>query len=372
MRVLFLVNIPSPYRVNFFNELGKLCDLTVLYETNSATDRDKTWMSEKQKYFTSIFLKGIKTGADNAICPSVLKWLDKRKFDIFVVGGYSTPTGMLAVEYLHLKKIPFFLNSDGGFIKNDTVFKQAIKKHFISKATAWLSTGKKTNEYLMHYGAKKEKIYIYPFTSLKKEDILVRPIIKEEKEILKKKLNIKEEKIIVSVGQFINRKGFDVLLKSCENIPEDCGVYIIGGQPTQEYIDIKSELKLNNIYFIQFKSKEELKKYYMASDLFVLPTREDIWGLVVNEAMSMGLPVITTDRCVAGLELVENYNNGFLVPVNDIDMLAQKMNEILSDDKLRNKMGENNLDKIQQYTIENMAKANYNCFLYFLESKDQL
>ena len=55
------------------------------------------------------------------------------------------------------------------------------------------------------------------------------------------------------------------------------------------------------------------------------PTREDIWGLVINEALAAGLPVITTNRCGAGLELIKNNENGFLVNVEDIDELYEKI-----------------------------------------------
>ena len=63
----------------------------------------------------------------------------------------------------------------------------------------------------------------------------------------------------------------------------------------------------------------------MAADAFVLPTREDIWGLVINEAMAYGLPVVTTDRCNAGLELIKNNVNGYVVHVDDKGELAKKL-----------------------------------------------
>ena len=367
MRVLFLTNIPSPYRVDFFNELGKLCELTVVFERESAADRNANWKSDKPKYYEEIFLKGINISQDKAFSLSIVKFLDKNKFDVFIIGGYATPTAMLAIEILKSKRIPFILNCDGGIIKNDARLKYKIKKHFISSASSWLSTGENTTQYLLHYGAKKGNINVYPFTSLKSEDILEEILTKEQKQCIRKELDIKEEKVIVSVGQFIHRKGFDILLNACKNVDKNIGIYIIGGEPTEEYIALKEKLKLSNAHFIGFKNKEELKRYYKAADLFVMPTREDIWGLVINEAMSYGLPVITTEKCVAGLELIKSNENGFIIPTDNEKQLWEKISFILSDNKLCNQMSLITLKKIRRYTIENMAKEHekyLNIFFY--------
>ena len=102
-----------------------------------------------------------------------------------------------------------------------------------------------------------------------------------------------------------------------------------------------------------FKRKTELAYYYAMADVFVLPTREDIWGLVVNEAMAFGLPIITTDKCIAGLELVDD-KNGVIIPVNNVYALSNAINYILNNDT--EKMGRVSIDRIKQYTIEKMAK----------------
>src|SRR5690606_18580506 len=153
----------SPYRVEFFNELGKYCDLTVLFERRTASNREKDWISDNVKNFKAVFLKGINFGEDSAICFSVRKWLRKNMFDIFVVVGYSTPTVMIAIETLNLRKIPFFINSDGGFIRDDKKTVGDIKRHFISSATWWLSSGRETNKYLKYYGAIEKNIFRYSF-----------------------------------------------------------------------------------------------------------------------------------------------------------------------------------------------------------------
>ncbi|MFZ7942501.1 glycosyltransferase family 4 protein [Neobacillus sp. 19] len=357
MKVLFLTNIPSPYRVDFFNELGKNFELTVLYERKQAKDRDEKWEADKPKNFREVFLKGIKVGNESGICFSVINFLKNKQYDQIIVGGYSTPTGMLAIEYLHLNRISFFLSSDGGIIKKDYCLKRLVKRHFISKASAWLSTGQKTTEYLCYYGADANRVYKYPFTSIKDRDILKGVPSVSEKSKVRRRLGIKEKKVIISVGQFIYRKGYDVLLNSSRILEKDIGIYIIGGEPTEEYMKIKKEFDLTNVHFVGFKTKVELMEYYKAADLFVLPTREDIWGLVINEAMANGLPIITTDNCIAGLELIEDYENGFIVPVNDHEKLANRIIDVLDNNELKYKMSENNIKKIKNFTIENMAKS---------------
>jgi len=360
MKILFLTNIPSPYRVDFFNELGKHFDLTVAFEGKTATDRNENWKNKDNFNFNPIFFNGVRIKSDQFFCLNIIKIL-KQKWDKIVVCGYSSPTTMLAIQYLKLKKIPFYIEVDGGLIKQDSWFKYKIKQYFLSSATGWFSSGRETSKYLVHYGADKNKIVEYPFSSLKEQNILKQIPTEQEKLKLKKELNLKEDKIIISVGQFIYRKGYDVLIKSMQNIDRNVGVYIIGDNPTQEYLNLQKQFNLTNLHFVGFKTKEELKKYYMSADLFVLPTREDIWGLVINEAMATGLPIITTEKCVAGLELVENSVNGYIVPIEDSKILAEKINKIFNEDYRQ--MGQNSLNKIKFYTIESMVKNHLGIFI---------
>lgn len=357
MKVLFLTNIPAPYRIAFFNELGKLCNLTVAFEGNSATDRNRNWQTEMSKHFTVVFLNGIRLGTDKFFSSSVLKLLHQ-KWDAIVICGYSTPTAMLAIEYMRLKKIPFFLEVDGGLIHNDNPFKFGLKKHFISAADGWFSSGKETIKYLVHYGATPEKIYEYPFSSLQKKDILPQLPTPAQKQVLRQQLGITEEKVLVSVGRFSYQrgygKGYDMLMKAGEVLPRDVGIYIIGDEATEEFIQWRKIKNLTHVHFIGFQSKENLQKWYQAADVFVLPTREDIWGLVINEAMAQGLPIITTDKCVAGLELVKEGENGCIIPANDVKALEQAMLKIFTQDC--RKMGQKSLEFIKPYTIENMAQ----------------
>ncbi len=190
MKVLFMSNIPSPYRVDFFNEFGKMCDLTVTFEGKVATDRNEKWKSERAENYRQITLKGIRTGSDNFFCPGITKVI-KEGFDHIILGVYSTPTSMYAMEYMKKRNIKYWIEADGGFIKeNENVFKRKLKRYFISSACGWFSSGKMTTDFLCYYGAERSKCYIYPFTSLRESDILTKPPTIEEKLKIRAELGI--------------------------------------------------------------------------------------------------------------------------------------------------------------------------------------
>ena len=361
MKILFVTNYAAPYRVHFFDELGKTNEVTVLFSdlTEEATHRSSAWFEKGQGGFRAVQLKKRIRIKDETLCLDVISWL-RKGYDAIVVCGYSSPTAMLAMAWLRLRRIPFYMEVDGGLVREESRPKYSLKKLLVSAASRWISTGRYTTQYLVHYGAKPDKVDVYPFSSLFERDILSQPVTAEEKAAIRRELGIQEEHVVLSIGQFIHRKAFDVLLQSAGKLKSGTGVYIVGGEPTEEYSRICRELKLENVHFLSFMKKDRLIRYYKAADVFVLPTREDIWGLVINEAMAYSLPVVTTDRCVAGLELVEEGVTGYIVPVEDPDALAEKTNRVLSGPAAE--MGGNALEKIRGYTIENMAKTHVRIF----------
>lgn len=356
-KVLFITNLPSPYRVAFFDELGKCADVTVVYADlpEDHQGREAAWFEKAKGNFREVWLKKRwKLFREANLCLDVIDFI-KQPFDEIILCGYSSPTFLLAIAYMKAKKIPFCLEADGGLVREESGLKYKFKRSLVSSASTWLSSGKCTTDFFCHYGADREKVYTYPFTSLSQGDMLDEVPSQGEKQTLRRELGIPEPKMVLSIGQFIPRKGFDILMEAASKLEEDVGIYIVGGEPTEEYLRMQNDLDLSQVHFVGFQKKDVLSKYYRAADVFVLPTREDIWGLVINEAMSYGLSVVTTNRCVAGLELVENGVSGYIVPVEDADALAERTAAILDGDSCR--MGQAALDAIRPYTLENMAKA---------------
>ena len=362
MRVLFVTNIPVPYRIDFYNELGKKVDLTVVFEAKGAADQGIkfNYNFDEINNFKAIFLSdgNIK---ENKINWSVFKAI-KGNYDKIVLTSYSYMTEMALLIYFKFKRVPYYLSSDGGIIKyKEQKLRKWYKTFLISGAKGYFSPSDMSDKYLEYYGAKKNVIYRYPFTSYKKKNQIEGIITDIEKEKIKTKLNIKEKYLVLGVGQFIYRKGWDLLLKAMEGISDEVALCLIGGKPTEEYKRIVAEKKLQHVYFMDFMKSEELSEYYKAADLFVLPTREDIWGLVINEAMNYGLPVITTTACVAGQELVKNYKNGFILNIKNENEMTCELNEkiclIFETSGMKQQMGKESLKVIEKYSIENMAMA---------------
>ena len=355
--LLYITNYPAPYRVQFFNELGRHYKLTVLFEETAAqqTHRDPAWFADTFQHFEAVFLKSVKVRGKR-LSFEVLRWINQ-KYDYVVIGVYSMLTAQLAMEYMNMRKMPYFLETDGGYAKDGRGPMEKWKRHLISGAARWFSPSACADDYLAFYGADRDRIVRYPFTSLWARDLRTVPVSPVEKAALRAELAIPEPYMVMTVGQFIPRKANEILIEAARQLDPAVGVYIIGGKATEEYTRLIAEWNLPNVHLLDFKKKDELKKYYQAADVFALPTREDIWGLVINEALAYGLPVVSSDKCIAAQELVAEGENGYIVPVNDPGALAGKLNRLLNDDGLRQSMARCALDRIGLYTIESMVEA---------------
>lgn len=136
--------------------------------------------------------------------------------------------------------------------------------------------------------------------------------------------------------------GLDYLLKAMVNVNNKCHLVVIGdGELKEFYQKMSGQLNLTSrVHFLGAVQNDQLPGYYSASSLFVLPSSEtENAGVVLLEAMACGRPVIATS--VGGSkEIVKDGRTGFLVPPKNPDALAVKINELLQNRELANKIGE--------------------------------
>lgn len=351
LRVLYITNLPAPYKVEFLDLLGSYVDLTVIFERAKASDRNLKWVAEQKiRSYKVVELPSMAIGSASSLSMQIVKYLREHDFDTVLVNGYSTPTEMLAIWYLHRSGIPFGLMCDGMLSKEDKGLKHAAKTKLVSAASFWLSSGSMCDEALLANGANEECIYRYPFTSVRDDDVVGQQF---QRSAYKSAIDCKSAYMVLYVGKAIPRKGIDVLIDAFKGVGLDCTLYLVGvgESDSTDLIDCQG---LSNIVQVGFLQPDQLVNYYRAADLAVLPSREDIWGLVINEALANGTPVIATDRCGAAPELVCNGQNGWIVPSEDAQTLKCAIVDLLTNEDPIGLMN-NSIKVAKDYTCEAMA-----------------
>ncbi len=350
-KALVISSFPAPYRVGVFKELSKKYDLKVFFATNENDNRNSEWFCKPGELNFQVL------NNPQAVSDFDQELKSIKKFDFVLAYDPTEAPAIKAISVCRLHGVKYFVNCDGAVIRRN-IFKDAVKRFLYKGAAGCFSSGRSADEYFMAYGVKPQNIYRHKFSSLYERDLLARPVDADEKKQIRISLNLSDKFTFISVGQFIPRKGFDVLLKAWKDVASDAQLVIIGGGEERKlYEDMIASLPLHNVILLDFMDKNRLSQYYKASDVFVLATREDIWGLVVGEAMAHGLPVITTDKCVAGVEMISEGKNGFLVQAENAEELSEKINYMCHHPNDSSVMADANIRAIKEYTIEKIAQS---------------
>ncbi len=318
--------------------------------------RENNWQSYYFKNFHPIFLKGITYSGEAAYCPSIIKQYKKIKPDVNVVCNISSLTGLKLINYFIRKGIEYDIEGDGAFNNKCSYIKKKIKERIFGHADKLFYTSDEHKKYLLSYGAKNESLHHYPFSSISEKEILSETLREEKRNLYRKEFNIANFTFL-SVGRFLTWKNFETTIKSFKIVDSKSNLIIIGGTPTEEYKKIIKENNIENISFLPFMNKEELYRYMQASDCFVFSSTQDIWGLVINEAMANGLPVLSSKGTLSAVEMSKNNPGIILFDNKDEKRLSELMKLMINieENKLK-EMIKSNFDKIHSYTLEKMCQ----------------
>jgi glycosyltransferase involved in cell wall biosynthesis len=329
--VFFLFSHPAPYKVNLFNGLAKHVDLMVFFERKLGRYQRLQYVDQDRYQFQYRFLKGLPIGKENHVSLEVIHHLKTHAYDFIVINGYSSFTEILTIRYLQRHQIPYYLYVNGGLIRLESHLKFRFKKSLISQAIGYFSPTPLIDEYLMHYGATKEKIIHFPYSTIFSNEILTQPLSAQEKLSLRKVIGLPEEgKIFMAIGEFIPRKNFVELIHAWRTVPRTMHLMLIGeGKETLLYRKLIRRYQLKNIHLTSFQPKNLILSYLRASDGFILLSKEDIYGHVVNEALSQGVPVLASDKVIAARVLIRPGINGYLLSLKDIDQLPKLLDQLL-------------------------------------------
>lgn len=175
--------------------------------------------------------------------------------------------------------------------------------------------------------------------------------------IPKEKSTLKNKKVI-AVGRYSYQKGFDLLLKSwsiVNKIHPDWILNIYGSGDRKDYIQLAKDLNIQKNCNIN-EAVPNITEKYLESSIFVLSSRFEGFGMVIIEAMACGVPSISFNCPCGPKDIIRDGINGYLVETNDINNLANKICELIEDEKLKARMGKECVTDINRYCIEEISK----------------
>jgi glycosyltransferase involved in cell wall biosynthesis len=379
VRIAHLVSHPVQYLVPVYRELSKSPDIdfTVYFFSDSSLGkhfdadfgREFEWSTEllggyKHKFLPSS--KGKSTG-QRLEWPNwdVLAEVRREHYDVIWINTYMGTNALFARIGAFFSGTPVFFRDDTNLLTPRPFWKRVFKSIFLRVfllGTWALYVGEESKRYWNHYGVPQDRLFFSPhcvdndYWSSKAAELAPR------RTEIRRSLGITDDRpVIVFCGKFIPKKqplrllaAFDILRKKTS-----CWLLMAGDGYLRE--SVEKEIREHNIPDVLlpgFLNQDELPLAYAAGDVFVLPSAfHETWGLVVNEAMNFGLPIVVSNQVGCGRDLVKDGWNGFIVPHEDTEALADRLLRILNDEPLRKAMGRNSAALVTEYTVDNCAKG---------------
>jgi glycosyltransferase involved in cell wall biosynthesis len=358
MKIAFVTNLPSHY-------LNKLFELIAeKYETNFLffSDAKENWIEKRNPLtvgrYNGLYVKGFKLTKHVRINPKLLLNLLKGNYDLFIQyinGPVEILTTFIVAKLL---RKPFILWTDLSF-QPDTLFHKIsfpIVKFIYLNSNAIIVWGNQVSNYLISLGVAESRIFFS--CGVVDNNLFNAPVPKKIKDRLIEKYNLCEKKVILYVGRLVEEKGLTYLFGAFKEIYKDfnAALIVIGEGSLKKYLlDFVKNNNLHDANILGYVPNKELIQFYSLADIFILPsirtkTFQEPWGLVINEAMNQGCPIITTNIVgAANSGLVVDGDNGLIVQEKDSIALQEAISRMFSNNSKLNEMRKQSLNRIKDW-----------------------
>jgi glycosyltransferase involved in cell wall biosynthesis len=357
-----ITEIIAPYRIPILNALARRDDIDLHVLFLAETDpTQRQWQVYKGEIrFSYEILSGVRRRMRGQML--LLNWgveraLERSSPDAIVCGGYNYIASWIALRWSERKGLPFYLwvESTTRDLRTGQKWIEAMKRSFLSRCAGFIVPGEASRQYLTGYGMPAERIYFAP--NAIDNDLFSNGADEARRNAssLRSELGVPSSYFLF-VGRLVKEKGIFELLDAYSalsaKVRQEFGLVFVGDGPCRFELERMAQSAGDNIKVVGFAHREKLADYYGLADIFVFPTHTDPWGLVVNEAMACGLPVICSDAAGCSADLVEDGWNGRIVPASNSTLLAGAMGEFASDLEVRDRMGHNSRQRISQFAPE--------------------
>jgi glycosyltransferase involved in cell wall biosynthesis len=366
-RIAIVTGVPAPYREPVFERLANRSgvELKVFYCTDS--HHNVAWSSEGKTSFEYVkefprnftpkrFQRLPFFGYTNFGLSAALRDYEP---DFVIVYGYNQSAHWMAFRYCLANDVPFALRSDSNVhidlgLSWQNNIRRRLLRWLVKRAAAVLPVGSANRSYWEAFGAKPSQIHLAPYAV---DNERIANAVGERHPDLQGRVRF------LYVGRLLPRKGVDLLIEAFNRIAGDrCSLTVVGDGPEAESLKAAQTPKAaSRTNWTGKLSNEETLKRYADADVFVLPSRYEPWGLVVNEAMAAGLPVIADRRCGAAIDLIDDGNTGLRLDELSAESLGEAMSRYIADPQSAAEQGTAARQRIQHWnfnrTVDGFLRA---------------
>jgi glycosyltransferase involved in cell wall biosynthesis len=363
-RLVVLTEIIAPYRIPVFNALAECegIDLHVIFlsETDHSMRQWRIYSHEIRFSYEVLPSWRRRVGKYNLLVNrSVTTALGRAQPDVIICGGYNYLASWQAQRWAKRNDVHFLLWCESTALdqRGSYALVESLKENFLRRCDGFVVPGKSSWEYVHEMGIPPENIFVAP-NAVDVNLFSTRvEALQSDPDRLRGELGL-PARYFLFVGRLVEAKGVIDLLEAYARLSpqlrSEVGLVFAGNGPLRADCEaIARSIFPGAVHFPGFVHRDELAGYYGLAECFVLPTHTDPWGLVVNEAMACGLPVICTEVAGCAADLV--HGNGRIVPAHRADQLAAAMREIATDSRLRQRMARESINLIHHYSPQACA-----------------
>lgn len=294
--------------------------------------------------------------------------LDKNDFDGMILHSiYDSSAAWQSINWCKRKKRPYLLRCDANVTKEKSRYRRIIRKTFISKiiegSSAILYIGTQNKRFYELYGARQGQFFLAPWEIDYHDLEKFYQQAVDDRVGIRNKLRIKpDEIVIITIGRLLKWKGFDLVINAVAKLYNDGSkvkLVVVGDGPYKNTLEKRINASNCPAVLVGNKDRKGVVECLTISDIFVLASTFEPWGLVVNEAALCGLPLVLSDAVGASADLLNNNINGYTFRSGNLDSLVKALQMLALNQTLRSKMGDISNEIIRKWRDENSAIAGY-------------
>lgn len=295
-------------------------------------------------------------------CPELVVELSRRRYDVVWIHGQQFAAYVLAFVLAKLQRLPVMTRTDThlglaiGSLR--ALARRALlgtQYRFIDR---FLAVGSANRDYYRALGVPDSRIFCVPFSVDNERFIGKSALAPEERLALRARLGVRDERPVVLFASKLlpDKHPDDVLRAAAKLVAQGLSLHVVvagSGQLLGALQSLASGLELERaVTFTGFVNQSELPALFAACDIFALPAERESWGLVINEVMCAGLPVVVGSSVGCAVDLVESGVNGELCEAGNPVSLARALEPLVRDPARRRRMGEASRRRIERWGFE--------------------